>query len=91
MTQLFSLGRAAILPDGSWNINQVTSTGLDVGAFAPPVPAAGDQRYVQEMPDMAIGINADSKNADAAGNSSTGSPVPNSRKSTSTRPPASSP
>jgi raffinose/stachyose/melibiose transport system substrate-binding protein len=66
MTQLFTLGKAAILPDGSWNINQVTSTGLNVGVFAPPVPAAGDQRYMQEMPDMAIGINAASKNQDAA-------------------------
>jgi len=66
MTQLFTLGKAAILPDGSWNINQVTSTGLNVDVFAPPVPKAGDQRYMQEMPDMAIGINAASKNQDAA-------------------------
>jgi len=66
MTQLFTLGKAAILPDGSWNINQVTTTGLNVGAFAPPVAKAGDQRYMQEMPDMGIGINAKSKNQDAA-------------------------
>ncbi len=66
MTQLFTLGKAAILPDGSWNINQVTSTGLNVGAFAPPVANAGDQRYMQEMPDMGIGINAKSPNQDAA-------------------------
>ena len=39
MTQLFTLGKAAILPDGSWNINQVTSTGLNVGVFG----AAGRQ------------------------------------------------
>ncbi len=66
MTQLFTLGKAAILPDGSWNINQVTATGLKVGVFAPPVVAAGDQRYMQEMPDMAIGISAASKHQDAA-------------------------
>lgn len=66
MTQLFTLGRAAILPDGSWNINQVAGTGLNVGVFAPPVPKEGDQRYLQEMPDMAIGINKASKNKDAA-------------------------
>lgn len=66
MTQLFTLGRAAVLPDGSWNINQVTSTGLDVGVFAPPVPEDGAERYMQEMPDMAIGINADTKNEAAA-------------------------
>jgi raffinose/stachyose/melibiose transport system substrate-binding protein len=66
MTQLFTLGKAAILPDGSWNINQATSTGLNVGVFAPPVVKSGDQRYMQEMPDMAIGISAASKNQEAA-------------------------
>jgi len=66
MTQMFTLGQAAILPDGSWNINQVTATGLNVGVFAPPVVNEGDQRYLQEMPDMAIGINAVSENKDAA-------------------------
>lgn len=66
MTQLFTLGRAAILPDGSWNINQVTSTGLNVGVFGPPTVEAGGQRYLQEMPDMAIGINAASPNQEAA-------------------------
>ena len=53
MTQLFTLGKAAILPDGSWDINQVTSTGLNVGVFGPPAAEAGGQRYLQEMPDMA--------------------------------------
>lgn len=58
MTQSFALGKAAILPDGSWNINQVTANGINVGVFAPPVAKAGDQAYLQEQPDMAIGINA---------------------------------
>ncbi len=66
MVQLFTLGRAAVLPDGSWDINQVTSTGLDVGVFGPPVPETGDQRYLQEMPDMGIGINSASPNKEAA-------------------------
>jgi raffinose/stachyose/melibiose transport system substrate-binding protein len=66
MSQLFSLGQAAILPDGSWNINQVTATGLKVGVFAPPVVNAGDPRYMQEMPDMAIGLNPAGKHQDAA-------------------------
>ena len=66
MTQLFTLGKAAILPDGSWDINQVTSTNLNVGVFGPPVPKAGDKRYLQEMPDMGIGINAKSTHKDAA-------------------------
>jgi raffinose/stachyose/melibiose transport system substrate-binding protein len=66
MVQLFALGRAAVLPDGSWDINQVTANGIDVGVFGPPVAAAGDQRYLQEMPDMGIGINAASANKEAA-------------------------
>jgi raffinose/stachyose/melibiose transport system substrate-binding protein len=66
MGQLFNLGQAAIIPDGSWNINQLTSTGLDVGVFGAPVAKAGDQRYQQEMPDMAIGLNAASENKEAA-------------------------
>lgn len=61
-TQLFALGKAAIFPSGSWDITAVTGTsGLDVGVFAPPVPKAGDQLYVQSHPDMGIGINAASK------------------------------
>jgi raffinose/stachyose/melibiose transport system substrate-binding protein len=58
MAQLFSLGQAAIIPDGSWDINQVTAGGVDTGVFGPPVPSAGDQRYLQQMPDMGVGINA---------------------------------
>jgi len=61
-TQLFALGKAAIFPSGSWDISAVTgSTGLDVGVFAPPLPKAGDQLYVQSHPDMGIGINAASQ------------------------------
>jgi raffinose/stachyose/melibiose transport system substrate-binding protein len=66
MTQLFTLGQAAILPDGSWQITQVTSTGLDIGVFGAPPAAAGDQRYQQEMADMAFGLNAESENKEAA-------------------------
>jgi len=61
-TQLFALGKAAIFPSGSWDINAVTETsGLDVGVFGPPLANAGDQLYVQSHPDMGIGINAASK------------------------------
>jgi raffinose/stachyose/melibiose transport system substrate-binding protein len=66
MTQLFNLGQAAILPDGSWQISQVTSTGLDVGVFGAPPAAAGEQRYQQEMADMAFGLNAASEQKEAA-------------------------
>jgi raffinose/stachyose/melibiose transport system substrate-binding protein len=66
MTQLFTLGQAAILPDGSWQITQVTSTGLDIGVFGAPPAEAGDQRYQQEMADMAFGLNAGSEKKEAA-------------------------
>ncbi|GIF69927.1 sugar ABC transporter substrate-binding protein [Asanoa ishikariensis] len=61
MTQLFALGKAAILPDGSWDINQVAVGNLNVGVFGPPAATTGGERYVQEMPDMAIGVSAASK------------------------------
>lgn len=64
--QLFTLGKAAIMADGSWDVTAATATGLDVGVFAPPVVNKGDQRYLQEMPDQGVGLNADSKNKDAA-------------------------
>ncbi|MFD4958334.1 ABC transporter substrate-binding protein [Microbacterium sp. NPDC058389] len=66
MTQLFSLGKAAILPDGSWQISQINTSGLDVGVFGAPPANEGDTRYQQEMADMAIGLNADSEKKEAA-------------------------
>ncbi|MGG7507167.1 ABC transporter substrate-binding protein [Plantibacter sp. YIM 135249] len=66
MMQLFTLGKAAIIPDGSWQISQVTSTGLDVGVFGAPPAVAGGQRYQQEMADMAFGLNAKGKQKEAA-------------------------
>ena len=66
MMQLFTLGKAAILPDGSWDISAATATGLDVGVFAPPVVKSGDQRWLQEMPDQGVGLNAKSKNKAAS-------------------------
>jgi raffinose/stachyose/melibiose transport system substrate-binding protein len=66
MTQLFALGQAAVLPDGSWDINQVTANGIDIGVFGPPPATPGGERYLQEMPDMAIGINAGSEHKEAA-------------------------
>ncbi len=63
---MFALGKAAIFPSGSWDINAVTANGLKVGVFGPPVAHAGDQRYLQDHPDMGIGINAASKHKAAA-------------------------
>jgi raffinose/stachyose/melibiose transport system substrate-binding protein len=60
--QLFALGKAAIFPDGSWDITEVTKNGLNVGVFAPPVQKAGDQVYAQSLPDHAACLNAVSPN-----------------------------
>lgn len=66
MMQLFTLGQAAIIPDGSWDISAATATGLPVDVFAAPVAKQGDQRYQQEMPDQGIGMNAKSEHPEAA-------------------------
>ncbi|MVA96810.1 extracellular solute-binding protein [Nitratireductor sp. CAU 1489] len=64
---LFTLGRAAIYPAGSWEISLFnTQADFEMGAFAPPVKAAGDTCYISDHNDIAIGLNANSPNADAA-------------------------
>lgn len=56
--QLFALGQAAVLPTGSWDINAISTEGLDIGLFPWPVVNAGDQLYMQFHPDHGMGINA---------------------------------
>jgi raffinose/stachyose/melibiose transport system substrate-binding protein len=64
---LFTLGRAAIYPAGSWEISGFNAqAGFAMGAFAPPVQAAGDTCYISDHTDIAIGMNAKSPNAEAA-------------------------
>jgi len=64
---LFTLGRAAIYPAGSWEIAQFESQAqFPMGAFPPPVPKAGDPCYVSDHVDIAFGMNAKTKNPDAA-------------------------
>ena len=64
---LFSLGRAAIYPAGSWDIAQFnTQAQFKMGAFPPPVKKAGDTCYISDHTDIALGMNAKSKNAEAA-------------------------
>ena len=64
---LFTLGRAAIYPAGSWEISQFEAQAqFKMGVFPPPVPKAGDPCYVSDHPDIAFGMNAKTKNADAA-------------------------
>jgi raffinose/stachyose/melibiose transport system substrate-binding protein len=64
---LFTLGRAAIYPAGSWEITGFNAqAGFAMGAFPPPVPNAGDECYISDHTDIAIGLNAASPNAEAA-------------------------
>jgi raffinose/stachyose/melibiose transport system substrate-binding protein len=64
---LFTLGRAAIYPAGSWEISGFKAQAqFKMGAFAPPVKNAGDTCYISDHTDIAIGMNAKSPNAEAA-------------------------
>ena len=64
---LFTLGRAAIYPAGSWEITGFNAQAeFELGAFKPPVMNAGDECYISDHTDIAIGLNAASANAEAA-------------------------
>jgi raffinose/stachyose/melibiose transport system substrate-binding protein len=64
---MFTLGRAAIYPAGSWEIQQFESQAqFKMGAFPPPVPKAGDPCYVSDHVDIAFGMNSKTGHADAA-------------------------
>lgn len=64
---LFTLGRAAIYPAGSWEIAGFnTQADFKMGAFKAPVKADGDTCYISDHTDIGIGLNAASPNADAA-------------------------
>ena len=64
---LFTLGRAAIYPAGSWEIGLFnTQAQFKMGAFPPPVKTAGDTCYISDHNDIGIGLNAKSPNAEAA-------------------------
>ncbi|GAA0775778.1 carbohydrate ABC transporter substrate-binding protein [Roseibium denhamense] len=64
---LFTLGRAAIYPAGSWEITGFNAQAdFEMGAFKPPVQNEGDTCYISDHTDIAIGLNAKSENADAA-------------------------
>ena len=64
---LFTLGRAAIYPAGSWEITGFnTQADFKMGAFIPPIANAGDTCYISDHVDIAIGMNAKTENAEAA-------------------------
>jgi len=59
---LFTLGRAAIYPAGSWEISGFNAqVDFEMGAFYPPVQAAGDDCYISDHTDIAMGMNAKSE------------------------------
>ena len=64
---LFTLGRAAVYPAGSWEISGFNKQAeFKMGAFFPPVQKAGDECYISDHTDIAIGMNAKTKNPEAA-------------------------
>ncbi|MBP7241805.1 ABC transporter substrate-binding protein [Amaricoccus sp.] len=66
---LFTLGRAAIYPAGSWEIapfRAQVADAFEMGAFPPPVAKAGDECYISDHVDIAIGMNPATKNPEAA-------------------------
>jgi len=64
---LFTLGRAAIFPAGSWEIPIFKEqASFEMGAFPPPVKQAGDVCYISDHNDIALGLNAASPNQQAA-------------------------
>ena len=64
---LFTLGRAAIYPAGSWEISGFNAQAdFEMGAFKAPVQASGDSCYISDHVDIALGMNAATENSEAA-------------------------
>lgn len=64
---LFTLGRAAIYPAGSWEIGLFnTQAKFKMGAFPPPVKNAGDTCYISDHNDIGVGLNPKGANPEAA-------------------------
>ena len=63
----FTLGLGAIFPAGSWEIGVFNPlVDFEMGAFRPPVPAGQDTCYISDHTDIALGMNADTANPEAA-------------------------
>ncbi|PPC74349.1 sugar ABC transporter substrate-binding protein [Pokkaliibacter plantistimulans] len=64
---LFSLGRGAIYPAGSWDIQTFnTQADFEFGAFMPPVPDGQGTCYISDHTDIGMGINSKSAHPEAA-------------------------
>src|SRR5438270_722502 len=62
---LFTLGKAAIYPAGSWEValfNKQAS--FKMGAFPPPLPAGASDCYISDHTDIAMGMNTATKHPD---------------------------
>jgi raffinose/stachyose/melibiose transport system substrate-binding protein len=69
MQNIFTLGKAAVYPAGSWEIsifNNQIGDAFELGAFAPPVKNKGDQGYINNHPDMGLALNAKTKHPEEA-------------------------
>lgn len=64
---LFTLGKAAIYPSGSWEITPFRAqASFKFGAFKPPLPAGETKCYISDHTDIGMGLNAASKNKEEA-------------------------
>jgi len=64
---LFTLGKGAIYPTGSWEISQFEKdSDFNLGIFKPYVENAGDQCYISDHTDIAMGMNAKTPHAEEA-------------------------
>mmetsp|Transcript_5301 Transcript_5301/g.11216 ORF Transcript_5301/g.11216 Transcript_5301/m.11216 type:complete len:462 (+) Transcript_5301:64-1449(+) len=67
--ELFMSGAAAVYPVGSWELHDLeegVNGTFPMGVFKPPVPAEGNQCYIQDHIDMAMAMNAASPHKEAA-------------------------
>ena len=64
---LFTLGRAAIEPSGSWEISGFNAQAeFEMGAFYPAVAQDGDTCSISDHTDIGIGMNAKTAHSDTA-------------------------
>ncbi|MFP7570286.1 ABC transporter substrate-binding protein [Marivita sp. S2033] len=64
---IFTLGRAAIYPAGSWEVSGFNNlVDFEMGAFYPPVENEGDTCYISDHTDIGIGMNSATEHPEAA-------------------------
>lgn len=62
---LFFEGKAAVMPGGSWEIRHINASGVNAGVFRAPDPDGGTC-FVNQQPDLGLGLNPGSTNTAAA-------------------------